>query len=54
MGEKCKRDIPLVDEGVEGLPGNLQWRSIARDEINDNIDQEEFTVSAGIILNSGD
>ena len=54
VGDKCKRDIPLVEENIDGLSGNLQWRSIARNQLNDRIDQEEFEVEPGIILISGD
>ena len=52
VSDKCE-DLNLVDESIEGLSGKLQYASIDEADLNARIDQEEFNVKPGIILDNG-
>ena len=52
--EQCEEDMPLVDESIEGLSGNLQLRSASRETLNQQIAQDEFVASGGILLGLGE
>lgn len=52
--EQCAQDVPLVDESLGGLPGNLQWRSASRETLNSQIAQDEFVDQGGILLGLGE
>ena len=52
VADKCE-ELNLVDDSIEGLSGKLQSASVDADDLNTRIDQEEFNVKPGIILDNG-
>ena len=49
---RCEHGL-LVDENLE-LGGKLQWRSVAQEDLDVRIDQEDFTTKPGVMIPDGD
>ena len=49
---RCEHGL-LVDNNIE-LPGKLQWRSVAQTELDERIDQEDFSSKPGIMIAKGE
>ena len=46
VSKQCKHGL-LVDENID-FDGKLQWRAVAKEDLDVRIDQEDFTLNPGV------